>query len=108
MSIRFWLRKNQLSKQNECPLWCTISLPKLKKYEFSTNYVLKIAEFNQKYQRGRGGRANATDLHIEQVQNKLLNAKITLQYNKIDFTCKDVFDVAFEKKQISNEVKLKM
>ncbi|MDJ1505205.1 tyrosine-type recombinase/integrase [Xanthocytophaga agilis] len=75
MSILYWLRKNQVNRKGECPLWCTISIEQ-SKAEFSCKITIDPVDWDQKNQIATGPLAGHINVQLELITKKLLEIKL--------------------------------
>ncbi|MDJ1480301.1 site-specific integrase [Cytophagaceae bacterium YF14B1] len=78
MTVLFWLRKNQMNKKGECPIWCTISIEQSKS-EFSCKMTIDPIHWDQRNQRARGRLADYINTQIEQILAKVFDIKVIAQ-----------------------------
>ncbi len=101
MNILFWLRKNQINKKGNAPLWCTININNLRE-EFSCKISINPKDWNQDSQSSNGPYREYDNSQIQIIAFKLLEIKTRLDVIGKTYSLKDIKDEITGKNEIKN------
>ncbi len=101
MNILFWLRKNQINKKGNAPLWCSIYINHLKE-EFSCKISINPKNWDQDSQSSNGLYGEYDNSQIQIIAFKLLEIKTRLDVIGKTYSLRDIKNEITGKNEIKN------